>query len=387
MLKLEKPEAAEKVTFLWNDVATVADDNCAFVVCKSLVKLSPELPAIGVVEKIEADSVTRRIHPAREGGQEIDGEVALRLSYATAEEEAASVEFALPFRGAYTGSWERANKPQVVYLDGQSAGFDHVLLETVLAVPQSSRMSRAQQTAVAHFRQEQRLELAEGWPDWVQLIGTQVSYSLQSVQKQGEDLLLAGEEQIRLLYAAGLAQGEKVMYYPLTLPFNFKLTPEEQVLDDSELTMGYIALTAHLLNERQAVIDINGVVQAPQLSEDLSEEESRQVQPEAEAEPEAVVLEEKAEPPVDRPIEDAPPEQMTQAPAPAEVPQTAPIENQPMQRPKQPPQSQRPRRPSKRDNLLKYMRTLDRGVRTPQCSRNIALGQEEAEATTEQPEG
>ena len=60
VLKLEKPETANKVTFLWNDVATVADDNCSFVVCKSLVKLSPELAGIGTVEKIEADSVTRR---------------------------------------------------------------------------------------------------------------------------------------------------------------------------------------------------------------------------------------------------------------------------------------------------------------------------------------
>ncbi len=359
VLKLEKPEAADKVTFLWNDVATIADDNCSFVVCKSLVKLSPELPGIGVVEKIEADSVTRRIVPSAEGGQEIDGEVAIKLSYATEEEEAAYAEFAVPFRGEYAGSWERSNKPQVVYLDGQSAGFDHVLLETVLAVPHGSFLVRAEQTTVAHFRQEQRLELAEAWPDWAQLIGTQLSYELQNIEVQEDALLLEGQQQIRLLYAANQAQGEKVMYYPLTLPFRMKLSPEQNVTEEAELSLGYQSLTAHLLNERQVAIDVSGVVRAAGL-----------IQDEPKPQEAAAVQDALTE---SRPAAVKPPEE---ASAPA-------IENEQPKRPQQPSQVQqhnagRPRRPSKRDNLLKYMRTLDRGVKTPQCSRNIALGQEEA---------
>lgn len=364
VLKLEKPETADKVTFLWNDVAVVADDNCSFVVCKSLVKLSPELPGIGVVEKIEADSVTRRIVPSAEGGQEIDGEVAVKLSYATAEEEAASAEFAVPFRGEYAGSWERSNKPQVVYLDGQSAGFDHVLLETVLAIPHGSVLLRAEQTAVAHFRQEQRLELAEAWPDWAQLIGTQLSYELQNIKVQEDTLLLEGEQQIRLLYAANQAQGEKVMYYPLTLPFSMKLSPEQKITEEAELSLGYQSLTAHLLNERQVAIDVSGVVRAAGL---LADERQSQ---EAAIEQDKDALQDAA--PESRPIAVQPPEAET-APV---MEAKEPMQPQP---PSQMPHNMgRPRRPSKRDNLLKYMRTLDRGVKTPQCSRNIALGQEEA---------
>ena len=366
VLKLEKPEAANKVTFLWNDVAAVADDNCAFVVCKSLVRLSPELPGIGMVEKIEANSVTRRIVPSKEGGQEIDGEVALKLSYATAEEDVAEVDFSVPFRGAYHGSLERSNKPQVVYLDGQPAGFDHLLLETVLAIPHASRLSRAEQTDVAHFRQEQRLELPEAWPDWVQLIGTQISYTLRSSQVQEEGLLLEGEQEIRLLYAANQEQGEKVMYFPLTLPFNMRLSPEQQLTEDAELSLAYQSLTAHLLNERQVVIDVSGVVQAAGLTVE-------------------------APPAAERVAADA--VQSEESPASEETPAVQAEAARPEVQPEEPPQPQsqrpqvqqpagHPRRPSKRDNLLKYMRTLDRGVKTPQTSRNIALSQEEAEAET-----
>lgn len=370
VLKLEKPEAADKVTFLWNDVATIADDNCSFVVCKSLVKLSPELPGIGVVEKIEANSVTRRIVPSEKGGQEIDGEVAVKLSYATEEEEAAYAEFAVPFRGEYAGSWERSNKPQVVYLDGQSAGFDHVLLETVLAVPHGSFLVRAEETPVAHFRQEQRLELAEAWPDWAQLIGTQLSYELQTIKVQEDALLLEGQQQIRLLYAANQAQGEKVMYYPLTLPFRMKLSPEQNVTEEAELSLGYQSLTAHLLNERQVAIDISGVVRAAGLMNDEHEPQ------EAAAVQDAHVVQDAA--PESRPVAVRPPEAESAPAIETEQPKRPPSQVQPHN-------TGRPRRPSKRDNLLKYMRTLDRGVKTPQCSRNIALGQEEAvDAQTEE---
>lgn len=366
MLKLEKPETANKVTFLWNDVATVADDNCSFVVCKSLVKLSPELAGIGTVEKIEADSVTRRIVPSAEGGQEINGEVALKLSYATAEEEAAEVAFAVPFCGEYHGSMERSNKPQVVYLDAQAVGFDHVLLEMVLAVPQASRMSRAEQTAVAHFRQEQRLELPQDWPDWAQLIGTQISYTLTAVKAEEEAVLLTGEQEIRLLYAANEEQGEKVMYYPLTLPFNMRLSTEQKVTEEAEITIGYQALTAHLLSDRQVVIDVSGVVQAAGLPP--------QEAPEAERTAEVAQTEE-------APLEDVVSAVQAEAPAPEVQPEQPP-------QPKRPPTQQpsgHPRRPSKRDNLLKYMRTLDRGVKTPQTSHSIDLSQAEAEAASEPP--
>lgn len=366
VLTLEKPETANKVTFLWNDVATIADDNCSFVVCKSLVKLSPEVAGIGTVEKIEADKITRRIVPSAEGGQEIDGEVALKLYYATAEEEAAEVAFAVPFRGDYRGSLERSNKPQVVYLDGQAAGFDHVLLEMVLAIPQASRMSRAEQTAVAHFRQEQRLELPQDWPDWAQLIGTQISYTLSAVQTEEEAILLTGEQEIRLLYAANEEQGEKVMYYPLTVPFSMRLSTEQKVTEEAELTIGYQALTAHLLTDRQVVIDVSGVVQA---AGSASQEEA--------AERTAEVLQT-----ADAPTKDeaaAVPTAQAEAPAPEVPPEQPP---QP-KRPQAQPMSGHPRRPSKRDNLLKYMRTLDRGVKTPQTSRNIDLSQGEAEAEVE----
>ena len=40
------------------------------------------------------------------------------------------------------------------------------------------------------------------------------------MQTEEEAILLTGEQEIRLLYAANEEQGEKVMYYPLTVPFS-----------------------------------------------------------------------------------------------------------------------------------------------------------------------
>lgn len=348
---MEKPEAAKAVTFLWNDVAVIADDNCSFIVCKSLVKLPNELPEIDTIEKIEAYNVAQRFLSSPESGTEIDGEVLMQLSYATATEETAQAAFVLPFRGSYDGSQERSSKPQVVYLDGQSVGWNHLLLETVLALPNTSQMQRAEQKIAARFQQEQRLDLPDNWPDWAQLIGAQVHYVLQDVKQQEDTLELSGNMYIRLLYAANQPQGEKVCYYPLTQPFRMQLSSEQAITDADALEMRYQVLTAHLLSGRQAVVNVQGVVQVvPSDSADN-----------------AVDTESVA----NRQLDEA--ESVEQTPTNDTIKKNAPAAR---------PITNRNRRPSRRDAMLKHMRTLDRGVRTPQCSRNIALTAEDRATQT-----
>ena len=106
------------------------------------------------------------------------------------------------------------------------------------------------------------------------------------------------------------------------------------------------------------------------LPEENAPEPSREPEPEPNREPE--------------PVREPEPEPVREpAPAPQEV-EWAP-EAEPPVRPQQQPMTAKgparpPRRPSKRDNLLKYMRSLDRGVRTPQMSRSIAFNQQAPEA-------
>lgn len=363
VLKLEKPEAMQNISFLWNDVACLADDNCSFVICKSMVRLSAELPAMERLEKINIRSITRSINAARSKEPEMNGEIAVEITYVTMEQEQMEAAFAVPFSGSYFGTWERSNRPQVVYVDGQAVGFDHVLLETVLAVPNSSNLLREEERVIGEFHHEQRIELPAELPTWTQIIGTQVAFDINDWQCRDGELTVIGEQQIKLLYAADREQGEKVMFYQKPQGFSVVMAAEELLSDDTQLAIGYRSLIAHLLNDKEAVLDINCTIMAAGGQRMVAE----------------LTVDETAVSAADQLIlAETEPERMEEA-------EVSTVIQEPAAAPKMPPMNSRPpRRPSKRDNLLKYMRNLDRGVKTAQCNKNIAILPEEAAETAGQ---
>lgn len=374
---MQKPDKKGNISFLWNDVATMNDDNCSFIICKSMVKLSRELPEILNLEKVAVSNITKAM--TRSGDeQEISGDVQLAIEYETTDNNLAELSFAVPFSGDYWGTAEIANKPQAVYVDAQTVGFNNLLLETVLSVPNRSRLTRGNDVVIGDFQLQQKLVLPEQWPPLAQIIASQVGYHLDDCQKDGDLLKLRGQQDIGVLYVANQSFGEKVMLYQTTEDFAVDLRTDAQVNADTDLNIGYYSLTAQNINEQEILINSNCNVRAPYDS--VAADKERQASPamleEALADSQSVeapqVEEQRQDtaeplPVVEQPVELAQEQNQNQ--------QEMTSEAKPAAKPSSRPQAKG--RPSRRDNLLKYMRNLDCGVRTPKCSRNITMTTEE----------
>lgn len=363
---MEKLSMIENMNFLWNDVACLSDDNCSFIICKSMVKMPRDIERIGLLEKVEVKEISRQF--THENDQlMIKGDVAVAIAYETEAKEQAEIAFKVPYAGEYQGTLERSNTPQVAYVNGQAVGYDNVLLETVLAIPNSSGLYRESSVILGSFSQNKILRLDEQWPEISQIIGTQIEYFIEGygVNEAGE-LQLSGQEQIGILYAGGNASGEKVILHQDTLPFEVAIPLAVRVEEFAQLQVGYFSLTAQIISDRE--VQISGYCHVRASAEESPDDPGRAVGAE---DVERFSAQTKVE------LESVTPPQPSQA----QINQAQVSQPQMNQETQQGACNNRPvsysnrGRASRRDQLQKHMRNLDRGVRTPQCTRNIDFTQ------------
>ncbi len=375
VLVLEKPEVKESISFLWNDVAAMSDDNCTFIICKSMVRLSRGLPDIMSLEKVSVQNIAKAMTRSRAGSAEISGQVDLNVEYETNEGEIAELSFAVPFAGDYRGTAEVSNRPQAVYADAQAVGFNNLLLEIVLSVPNGSRLLRGSEAVIGDFQLQQKITLPPEWPPMEQLLASQVTYTIDDYARSDDELKINGVQTISLLYAANQTAGEKVMFYQTAQNYEANMRTETQLAEDAALNAGYFSMTTHLIDNKEIAINSNCTVRTS-FNNIAAKEEIIDTPPVISAETMTAAVDSQSPMTAMESAEDCRIE--PKAPDVASTAEDIPTENSVAEPAalSAPTKNSRPHtkgRPSRRDNLLKYMRNLDCGVRTPKCSRNIAF--------------
>ena len=337
----EKNEALslDNVNFLWNDVAAVNDENCQFIICKTMLQLPKEKGDIASVDETEVKDILGEFTQG-----ELSGKLILAIAYTDEAGEKEEINLAVPFIVDYQGDMSRGSVLEENYAVAQKANNRYILLETVTSVPKKNIPTRSL-AKIGHFERKNRIVLPEDWPDMEQIIGANIVYDQAQFRAENDQAILDMTGHIGIIYAQNAQAGEKIVYYQTEEPFSIAL---EQALLEAEV--GYYSLNAQLINEREiALQSFNHLYGETLAAEEEKEEKKELSQQEETAETTA-------------PAEET---QAVQEEADNDAPQTQEEEKEPT------PSTATPKRVNRRESLGRHMHSLDRGVKTSHIVRNI----------------
>ena len=336
----EKNEALsmDNVNFLWNDVAAVNDENCQFIICKTMLQLPEEKGDIACVDETQ---VTDILGEFADG--ELSGKLLLTISYTDESNEKEEIKLEVPFIVAYQGDMSRGSVLEENFATAQRADNRHILLETVTSVPKKNIPTRSL-AKVGHFERKNRVVLPNDWPDMEHIIGANIVYDQAQFRAEDDKAILDMVGHIGIIYEQNAQRGEKVVYYQTEEPLSIAL---EQPLLEAEV--GYYSLNAQLINEREIALQSFNHLYGETLAE---EEQKEEIKPQEEETVPANEKEESIE--EDTSVQEAQVQAEAKQPK-AEIPQSTAV----------------PKRVNRRESLGRHMHSLDRGVKTSHIVRNI----------------
>ena len=341
--------AIDKANFLWNDVAKVNDENCCFIICKTMLQLPKDKGDIANLDDAKVEDIWGEFAQGK-----LNGKIVLAVSYTDEEEQKEELTLEVPFIIDYQGDMSRGSILEENYATAQRADSRHILLETVTSVPKKNIPTRSLEK-VGNFERQDRIALPGDWPDMEQIIGVNVVYDQPLFRAEDDKPILDMTGHIGIIYAQNTQRGEKVVYYQTQESVSINL---EQPLVEAEA--GYYSLSAQLINEREVALQSFNHLYGEKLAEDAVNAEIKE-EPQETADTEERTAQEE-------PAVNADEEPLT------EQEEEAPVEEQ------QANQSQPeavatalPKRVNRRESLERHMHSLDRGVKTSHIVRNIEI--------------
>lgn len=302
--------------FLWNDVAAIKDDNCCFIILKSMLEL--ESDGADSVNDAEIVDILGEFND-----RELSGKVILELKYEDETKDEQKLQVEVPFLIAYEGDLSRGSVLEENYAHAECADKRHILLETVISVPAQNMPVRALKR-VGHFERKSKVTLPEGWPKLSQIIGVNLRYDEGLLRTENEQPFAALVGHIGLIYAQEEKEGERIMYYEADDPFSVAL--ESSLL---QTEVGYYALNAQIDENGEVIVQSFNYLYGEKAQEERNEE---------------VIENDEAE------------EKVSTAEGTVEKRSAPQAKNT---------------RPNCRESLEKHMHRLDSGVKTTQVVRNI----------------
>ena len=351
--KNEKNEAqaVDTVNFLWNDVAKVSDENCCFIICKTMLQLPEEKGDIACLEETKVEDIWGEFAQG-----ELSGKIILQVSYTDEDDKKEELTLEVPFIIDYQGDMSRGGILEENYATAQRADSRHILLETVTSVPKKNIPMRSLEK-IGHFERKNHIVLPNDWPDMDQIIGANIVYDQPQFRAEDDKAILEMMGHIGIIYAQNAQRGEKVVYYQTEEPLSIAL---DQALVEAEV--GYYSLNAQLINEREIALQSFNHLFGEKLTKESPEEELEELKEET------IEDEKNVEANTDLPREEILTEQTEEAPA--EEKQAA--EAQQTQN-ETAPSTAMPKRVNRRESLERHMHSLDRGVKTSHIVRNIEI--------------
>lgn len=331
----------DQVNFLWNDVASADDENCSFILTKTMLCLPEEKEDAYDVDEAEIIDILGEF-----ANGELKGEIILNLSYLNEQDSPCSLSFAVPFLIDYPGELSRGSVLEENYASAQIADRRHILLETVISVPKKTIPLR-HAPKIGHFEHQSKITLPEDWPQAERIIGANLHYDRGLFRAENDQPLVEILGHIGIIYEKKDGDGEKVIYCEQEEPFTLIL---DEPLVEAEAV--YYALSAQLINEREIALQSFNYLfgEKPLAVTDQDVKISETADDEKTAQREEIITESEAE-------NDASFEQSEEKKQDIKTPKTS---NQP-----------RNMRPNRRESLEKHMHRLDCGVKTPHIVRNI----------------
>ena len=330
-------ESLNEVDFLWNDVAAINDENCAFIISKAMLCLPTDKADAANAEDAEIIDIVGEFAQG-----ELKGEIILNLKYTDVGNEECALNLAVPFAVDYPKELSRGSVLEENYSSAQLADCRHILLETVISVPKKN-MPLRRAPKIGHFERKSIITLPADWPQAERIIGTNLRYDPGSFRAENTQPLMEMSGHIGIIYEKQGDCGEKILYYEQEEPFTLAL--EEPLL---EAEAAYYSLSAQLVNEKEISVQSFNYLfgEKSEISADLAEQApAAELKKEEIAEKCSAEIEDTAFQSAEEDLAKIPSCQKNQQPKTA--------------------------RPNRRESLEKHMHRLDRGVKTSHIVRNI----------------
>jgi len=323
---------SENLACVWNDVALLTDQRAYTFVCKTMLQIPEQ--AVETLQDILL--VDWHLQPGQDVPLHYDGAMCLQARCAGAQSKQEELQLIVPLQAEMAEPLAEQATGRLLYSKAKAAG-DSLLLETVLQIERQQSVGRSQ-VVLGPFQMKELLELPVPWPDCQTLVATTAALQIQKQQIEQGQLQVEGAYQLDVVYHNETQPGECLFAYEQLRPVQFAIPVPAGLQELERVVPYYQSVTAQLLDDRQILLEGEGVLCAA----------------------EADVLTETA----DSACDVVCPVRKAQAQA---KPRPSVVNS----------------RGSRLANLSKYMRNLNSSVQSPKFTRNFEFGADQPDHSAE----
>ncbi|MFZ5945256.1 MAG: hypothetical protein ACOYVD_14220 [Bacillota bacterium] len=257
------------VNCIWNNAEGLIGDDESHIVCKTMLRVPPNFPAVKAVVKANGRVFIKEpifnIKP-----DTVAGEIQVNFSYKPTDfplgngeddrdftDPILPMSIVIPFETTMDIAKEEKVFSRIKYLKAQRVGMRNILLETVIYLARYNHSSRRIEGSFINqvFSRSCVLKIDYQHPAVAEPLTAQVVYNVTHSSFKDGVLHLSGWKENYLIYEGVKDIGERVLIHHQTEPFDEEIYCEEALSFDIPPKITCENLTLELLNNREVLLE------------------------------------------------------------------------------------------------------------------------------------